>query len=161
MHLTVSTQRWEKNSQKYGGVCSTFLADNCYQGTRIKVFLIPNRNFRLPVDHDKPIIMIGPGTGIAPFIAFLQERTQLKSHGKNWLFYGAQFRKTDHIYENELIYFQDNKVLNKLDIAFSRDQAKKYMFKIKYMNRNQSFLNGLEKEPIYMYAVTALIWPKM
>ena len=150
VHLTVSTQRWEKNSQKYGGVCSTFLADNCYQGTKIKVFLIPNRNFRLPVDHDKPIIMIGPGTGIAPFIAFLQERTQLKSDGKNWLFYGAQFRKTDHIYENELIYFQDNKVLDKLDIAFSRDQEKKIYVQDKIYEVKSEFFKWI-KEGAYLY----------
>ena len=73
VHLTVSTQRWENNTRKYGGVCSTFLADDCSRGSKIKIFLIPNKNFRLPADHSKPIIMIGPGTGIAPFIAFLQE----------------------------------------------------------------------------------------
>jgi sulfite reductase (NADPH) flavoprotein alpha-component len=94
--------------------------------------------------------MVGPGTGIAPFIAFLQERTQLKSLGKNWLFYGAQFRKTDHIYENELIYFQDNKVLDKLDVAFSRDQGKKIYVQDKIYESRSEFFKWI-REGAYLY----------
>ena len=140
VHLTISTQRWENNTRKYGGVCSTFLADDCSRGSKIKIFLIPNKNFRLPADHSKPIIMIGPGTGIAPFIAFLQERKYLQSLGKNWLFYGAQYRKMDHIYEKELIDFQEKKILSKLDVAFSRDQLKKiYVQNRIYESRSKIF----------------------
>ena len=82
VHLTVSTQRWQSNFRNYGGVCSTFLADKCSKGSKIKIFLIPNKFFKLPDDQSKPIIMIGPGTGVAPFISFLQEREFLKSSGK-------------------------------------------------------------------------------
>ena len=73
IHLTVSTERWRNNSRIYGGVCSTFLSDKCFKGSKIKIFLMPNKFFRLPKDQKKPIIMIGPGTGVAPFISFVQE----------------------------------------------------------------------------------------
>ena len=122
VHLTVSTQRWQSNSRNYGGVCSTFLADKCSKGSKIKIFLIPNKIFKLPSDQSKPIIMIGPGTGVAPFISFLQEREFLKSPGKNWLFFGAQTKKNDFIYKNEILNFQNSNILHKLDTAFSRDQ---------------------------------------
>ena len=125
VHLTISTQRWQSNSRFYGGVCSTFLADKCLKGSQIKIFLIPNKIFKLPKDQKTPIIMIGPGTGLAPFISFLQERKFLRSSGKNWLFFGAQTRTNDFIYENEILNLKKDKVLQKLDLAFSRDQSKK------------------------------------
>ena len=125
VHLTVSTQRWKNDLRNYHGVCSTFLADQCPKGTKIKIFLIPNRVFKLPENQGKSIIMIGPGTGLAPFISFLQERCYLKSSGKNWLFFGAQTKINDFIYQDEILNFKKNNVLQKLDLAFSRDQLKK------------------------------------
>ena len=125
VHLTISTQRWKNNLRNYNGVCSTFLADKCPKGSIIKIFLIPNRVFKLPKNREKASIMIGPGTGIAPFISFLQERQFFGSSGKNWLFFGAQTRINDFIYENEILNFKKNNILQKLHLAFSRDQPKK------------------------------------
>jgi len=142
VHLTVSSVRWQKDSRKYNGVCSTFLADDCALGENIKVFFTPNKSFRLP-DDNKDIIMIGPGTGIAPFRAFLQEREYRNRSGKNWLFFGDQTKNDDFIYKNELEDYLSSGVLNKLDLAFSRDQKDKiYVQNIMYENKNE-FYNWL------------------
>ena len=149
VHLTVSSVRWKKDSRNYNGVCSTFLADDCTPGDNIKVFFTPNKSFRLP-DDNKDIIMIGPGTGIAPFRAFLQEREYRNSSGKNWLFFGDQTKNDDFIYKNELEDFISSGVLNKLDLAFSRDQKNKiYVQNVMYENKNE-FYNWLESGA-YLY----------
>ena len=149
VHLTVSSVRWKRDSRNYNGVCSTFLADDCTPGDNIKVFFTPNKSFRLP-DDNKDIIMIGPGTGIAPFRAFLQEREYRNSSGKNWLFFGDQTKNDDFIYKNELEDFISSGVLNKLDLAFSRDQKNKiYVQNVMYENKNE-FYNWLESGA-YLY----------
>ena len=149
VHLTVSSVRWKKDTRNYNGVCSTFLADDCTPGDNIKVFFTPNKSFRLP-DDNKDIIMIGPGTGIAPFRAFLQEREYRNSSGKNWLFFGDQTKNDDFIYKNELQDFISSGVLNKLDLAFSRDQKNKiYVQNVMYENKNE-FYNWLESGA-YLY----------
>ena len=149
VHLTVSSVRWQRDSRNYNGVCSTFLADDCNPGNNIKVFFTPNKSFRLP-DDNKDIIMIGPGTGIAPFRAFLQEREHRNSSGKNWLFFGDQTKKDDFIYKNELEDYISSGVLNKLDLAFSRDQKNKiYVQNVMYENKNE-FYNWLESGA-YLY----------
>ena len=149
VHLTVSSVRWKKDSRNYNGVCSTFLADDCTPGDNIKVFFTPNKSFRLP-DDNKDIIMIGPGTGIAPFRAFLQEREYRNSSGKNWLFFGDQTKNDDFIYKNELEDYILSGVLNKLDLAFSRDQKNKiYVQNVMYENKNE-FYNWLESGA-YLY----------
>ena len=149
VHLTVSSVRWKRDSRNYNGVCSTFLADDCTPGDNIKVFFTPNKSFRLP-DDNKDIIMIGPGTGIAPFRAFLQEREYRNSSGKNWLFFGDQTKNDDFIYKNELEDYISSGVLNKLDLAFSRDQKNKiYVQNVMYENKNE-FYNWLESGA-YLY----------
>ncbi len=149
VHLTVSSVRWKRDTRNYNGVCSTFLADDCTPGDNIKVFFTPNKSFRLP-DDNKDIIMIGPGTGIAPFRAFLQEREYRNSSGKNWLFFGDQTKNDDFIYKNELEDFISSGVLNKLDLAFSRDQKNKiYVQNVMYENKNE-FYNWLESGA-YLY----------
>ncbi len=149
VHLTVSSVRWKRDSRNYNGVCSTFLADDCTPSDIIKVFFTPNKSFRLP-DDNKDIIMIGPGTGIAPFRAFLQEREYRNSSGKNWLFFGDQTKNDDFIYKNELEDFISSGVLNKLDLAFSRDQKNKiYVQNVMYENKNE-FYNWLESGA-YLY----------
>ena len=149
VHLTVSSVRWKRDTRNYNGVCSTFLADDCTPGDNIKVFFTPNKSFRLP-DENKDIIMIGPGTGIAPFRAFLQEREYRNSSGKNWLFFGDQTKNDDFIYKNELQDFISSGVLNKLDLAFSRDQKNKiYVQNVMYENKNE-FYNWLESGA-YLY----------
>ena len=117
VHLTVATVRYTASDRRHGGVASTFLAD---RGETVRVHLRPNHSFRLPAD-DVPIIMIGPGTGIAPFRAFLQERQARGAQGRSWLFFGDRRRATDFHYADELDGFRACGVLTRLDVAFSRD----------------------------------------
>ena len=118
-HLTVATVRYTAADRRYGGVASTFLAD---RGETLRVHLRPNHTFRLPAG-DVPIIMIGPGTGIAPFRGFLQERRATAATGRSWLFFGDRRRASDFLYEDELTGFVDSGTLTRLDVAFSRDGA--------------------------------------
>ena len=143
VHLTVSTVRWKKDDRNYNGVCSSFLADDVEFGGELKVFFMPNKSFRLP-DDDKDIIMIGPGTGIAPFRAFLQEREVRKSKGKNWLFFGDQTRSDDFIYKSELAKYTMSGLLSRLDLAFSRDQKEKIYVQHKMYENKQMFYDWLE-----------------
>ena len=105
------------------GVCSTYLADRS-PGDRVAVYLQPSSNFRPPSESDTPMIMIGPGTGIAPFRGFLQERRALGHTGPNWLFFGEQHAATDYYYRDELEQMRDDGFLTELDLAFSRDQQR-------------------------------------
>jgi sulfite reductase (NADPH) flavoprotein alpha-component len=119
VHLTVATVRYGAADRQHGGVASTFLAE---RGDTLRVHLRPNHNFRLPAD-DVPIIMVGPGTGIAPFRAFLQERQATGATGPAWLFFGDRRRATDFLYGPELEGFVASGTLTRLDVAFSRDSA--------------------------------------
>jgi len=125
VHLTVATVRYESHGRKRGGVASTFLADRWAGGKTAGVFIHTAKHFRLPEDPNTPIIMVGPGTGVAPFRAYIQERKVIGAKGKNWLFFGEQTRAKDFLYEAELASLQADGVLNRLDVAFSRDQAQK------------------------------------
>jgi sulfite reductase (NADPH) flavoprotein alpha-component len=126
VHLTVGAVRYEHGGRRRKGVCSTFLADRVVPGqTRAGIFVHANKAFRPPADGDVPMIMVGPGTGIAPFRAFLHERRAAGAKGKNWLFFGDQRAATDFLYRDELESLQRDGVLTRLDTAFSRDQAEK------------------------------------
>ena len=144
VHLTISSVRWKNKKRDYNGVCSTYLADDCNENEKIKIFFTPNKSFRLPEDKDKDIIMIGPGTGIAPFRAFLQEREVTKSSGKNWLFFGDQTRDNDFIYEDELKDMLNKNILTKLDLAFSRDQKEKLYVQHKIYENKKEFFSWIE-----------------
>jgi sulfite reductase (NADPH) flavoprotein alpha-component len=124
VHLTVDTVRYEKRRRLRKGVASTFLAERAAAGQAVPVSVQPSHNFRLP-GADAPIIMIGPGTGVAPFRAFLQERRAVGAPGRNWLFFGAQRRSSDYLYEDELETWRRDGLLARLDTAFSRDQSDK------------------------------------
>ncbi len=124
IHLTVGIVRYELNQRTHGGVCSTFLADRIQPGNKLPVFL-HSSTFRLPEDKNQSIIMVGPGTGIAPFRGFLQERQFQGGAGKNWLFFGDQRESTDFLYRDELSSYQEKGILHRLDTAFSRDQKNK------------------------------------
>jgi sulfite reductase (NADPH) flavoprotein alpha-component len=125
VHLTIATVRYESHGRKRKGVASTFLADRTSTGGDVPVFVHTAKHFRLPEDSATPVIMVGPGTGVAPFRAFLQERKALGGGGKNWLFFGEQRRGSDFLYGEELAALQKEGVLTRLDLAFSRDQAEK------------------------------------
>jgi sulfite reductase (NADPH) flavoprotein alpha-component len=107
------------------GVASTCLADLARVSGSVKVFVQPSHGFKPPASGDTPMIMVGPGTGIAPFRAFLEERAALGANGKNWLFFGDQKRQTDFLYEAQLSEWQRTGFLARLELAFSRDQPEK------------------------------------
>ncbi|WAC94286.1 bifunctional nitrate reductase/sulfite reductase flavoprotein subunit alpha [Mycobacterium sp. Aquia_213] len=123
-HLTVSPVRYNYQGIPRRGVCSTYLADRS-PGDRVAVYLQPSSNFRPPSQSDTPMIMIGPGTGIAPFRGFLQERRALGHTGPNWLFFGEQHAETDYYYRDEIEKMHADGLLTELDLAFSRDQQEK------------------------------------
>ncbi len=123
--LTVSVVRYESlNGRPRGGVCSPFLAD-AEAGTEVPVFVQRSPHFRPPADPATPMVMVGPGTGVAPFVGFLHERRALGHPAPNWLFFGEQHRATDFYYEEELTGLLDEGALDRLDTAFSRDQRAK------------------------------------
>src|SRR6185437_15811526 len=125
VHLTVATVRYQKRGRLRKGIASTFLAERAPPGAAVPVFVQRSHGFALPEKSDADIIMIGPGTGVAPFRAFLQERRALGAGGRNWLFFGDQRRNTDFLYEAELSDYARDGLLTRLDAAFSRDQAER------------------------------------
>lgn len=125
LHLTVGQVLYRQDEEIRKGAGSVYLGYRVRVGDQIPVFTIPNPNFRLPEDDATPVIMIGPGTGIAPFRAFLQERAARGASGPNWLLFGNQHRSSDYLYANELEAWKQSGVLTRLDLAFSRDQAEK------------------------------------
>jgi len=125
VHLTVAIVRWESHGRPRKGLCSTFLAERSNDETPVPVFIQPSPHFRLPANSDLPVIMVGPGTGIAPFRAFLEERIATGARGRNWLFFGHQHEATDFFYRDELTAARERGALTRLDTAFSRDQPEK------------------------------------
>jgi sulfite reductase (NADPH) flavoprotein alpha-component len=125
VHLTVGVVRYEQGGRERWGVASNFLARALRPRQKARIFVHTSPNFRLPADPDTPVIMIGPGTGVAPFRAFLQDRLAGGARGKNWLFFGDQRRDCDYLYRDELESYQAGGLLTRLDLAFSRDQAEK------------------------------------
>lgn len=125
VHLTVGVVRYETHGRNRGGVTTTYLADRVEPGDSVPIYVDRNKNFKLPHDDDTPIIMIGPGTGIAPFRAFLQERAERGASGHNWLFFGDRRLRSDFLYQAELLQWRKQGLLTHLDVAFSRDQAEK------------------------------------
>lgn len=125
VHLTIASVRYHSGGRERKGVCSTYLAERVRRGEKPAIFISPNKAFRVPANNNAPLIMVGPGTGIAPFRAFLQERQSTSAEGKNWLFFGDQHQEHDYIYEDELNGWQQSGLLTHLDLAFSRDQEEK------------------------------------
>lgn len=125
VHLTVSAVRYQSHGRQRKGVCSTCLADLVKPGDKVPVFVQPNKNFRLPADDSTPVIMVGPGTGIAPFRAFVEHRAALGAKGENWLFMGDQHYLYDFLYQLEWQDHLKSGALTRLDVAFSRDQPEK------------------------------------
>ena len=144
MHLTVAAVRYETYGRSRKGVCSTFLADAAKTGANVPIFVQPNKNFRLPDDGNTPIIMVGPGTGIAPFRSFVEHRAALGSAGKNWLFFGDQRYTYDFLYQLEWQDFLKNGQLTKLDLAFSRDQPEKVYVQDKMLEKGAELYAWLE-----------------
>ena len=144
IHLTVATVRWDHNDRAHGGVCSTYLADMIEIGGVSPVFMLPNKSFRIPDDNQASMIMVGPGTGIAPFRAFLEERREIGATGYNWLFFGDQHRECDYIYEDEISDMTNSGLLNKVDVAFSRDQKEKQYVQHKMLDNGKDLFKHLD-----------------
>jgi sulfite reductase (NADPH) flavoprotein alpha-component len=125
VHLTVGVTRYQSQGRERQGVCSTYVADRLAPDESLPIYVQESDNFRLPASADAPIIMIGPGTGVAPFRAFIEERAATGATGHNWLFFGDQHMTTDFLYQTEWQRWFKQDVLTRLDVAFSRDQAEK------------------------------------
>lgn len=124
VHLMVAAVRYTSHGRPRQGVASVYLADQIGDDATVSVYVDGNKNFKLP-DDDVPIIMIGPGTGVAPFRAFLEERETRGAKGRNWLFFGAQHFHTDFYYQTDWLRWRAKGLLTRIDVAFSRDQAEK------------------------------------
>lgn len=149
VELTVGIVRYTTNGRARGGVCSTFLADRLATGKTAKVF-VGESPFKLTDDDAAPVIMVGPGTGIAPFRAFLQERQARGAQGKNWLFFGDQHRASDFLYEEEFMALQKTGLLSRLELAWSRDQERKIYVQDR-MRENAAALWAWLQEGAYFY----------
>lgn len=125
VHLTVATVRYETNQRSRVGVCSTYLSDRVELKTTPVPVFVSHSHFGVPEDGAKDLIMIGPGTGVAPFRAFMQERVAAGAAGRNWLFFGDQHRATDYLYGEEWDQWLAQGALARVDLAFSRDQDRK------------------------------------
>lgn len=123
IHLTVAAVRYQTHGRSRQGVASSQLADRS-EDVKLPVYIDRNKNFKLPAD-DAPIVMIGPGTGVAPFRAFLEEREERDASGRNWLFFGSQHFRSDFYYQTDWLRWRDEGLLTRMDVAFSRDQAEK------------------------------------
>jgi len=144
VHLTVGAVRYESHGRERKGVASTFLADRVGDAEFVKVFVQPSHGFKPPANGDLPMIMVGPGTGIAPFRAFLEERQATGAKGKNWLFFGDQKKDTDFLYDELLTGWQQSGFLTRLDLAFSRDQEKKIYVQDRMMENAVELWSWLE-----------------
>src|SRR5690554_2205330 len=144
VHLTVAAVRYYSHNRNRGGVASTWLADRVTDDTTIPVYIDPNKNFKLPADDDAPIIMIGPGTGVAPFRSFMQEREERGARGPNCLFFGDQHFLTDFLYQTEWLGWRKSGLLTNLDVAFSRDQQDKVYVQHRLREKSIEIWNWLQ-----------------
>ncbi|MCK5478911.1 MAG: assimilatory sulfite reductase (NADPH) flavoprotein subunit [Methylococcales bacterium] len=145
VHLLVGAVRYHTYDRDREGVCSTYLSGRMEQEQKLAIYVQPNKHFHLPEDSNTPIIMIGPGTGLAPFRAFLQDRQATKAQGKNWLFFGDQHKKTDFLYAEEMQKMQDEGLLTKLSLAFSRDQEQKIYVQDRLLEHSAKLYEWLEQ----------------
>ncbi|MEM9497771.1 MAG: sulfite reductase flavoprotein subunit alpha [Pseudomonadota bacterium] len=145
VHLTVAAVRWMYEGRPHRGVCSTFLADHVPEGAQAGIFMQTNKAFRVPEEDDRPMVMVGPGTGIAPFRAFLEERRERGATGMNWLFFGDQHRASDFIYDEEIGAMSASGLLTRLDLAFSRDQAEKIYVQHRMIENGKDLYAALEE----------------
>ncbi len=150
VHITVAAIRYHKYGRTREGVASTYISDRLEEGSEVKVFIQKNENFRLPDDPSTPIIMIGPGTGVAPFRAFIEERTYREASGKNWLFFGNRNFRTDFLYQREWQDYMNRGDLTRMDVAFSRDGAGKIYVQDRLWEKRREFYSWLE-EGAYIY----------
>ena len=143
--MTIATIRYESHGRERKGVASTFLAERAHEPGRIPLFFHSAKHFRLPEDPSTPTSMVVPGTGIAPFRAYLQERRATGATGKNWLFFGDQRESLDFLYKEEFEAFLASGVLTHLSTAFSRDQAEKHYVQHRMLENADELYQWLEE----------------
>ncbi|MBP3950785.1 assimilatory sulfite reductase (NADPH) flavoprotein subunit [Bacillus suaedae] len=144
VHLTIGAVRYEAHGRERNGVCSILCSERLEPGDTLPVFVQHNENFKLPENPDTPIIMVGPGTGIAPFRSFIQEREETGAEGKSWLFFGDQHFVTDFLYQIEWQKALKDGVLTKMDVAFSRDTAEKVYVQNRMQENSKELYEWLE-----------------
>lgn len=145
VHLTVGVVRYSSHGRARNGVTTGYLADRVQPGDRVPVYIDRNKNFKLPHDPHAPIIMVGPGTGVAPFRAFMQEREDAGADGDNWLFFGDRHFRTDFLYQAEWLNWREKGLLTRLDVAFSRDQTEKVYVQDRLREQGAALWQWLER----------------
>lgn len=150
VHLTIGAVRYDAHGRERQGVCSILCAERLQPGDTLPVYIQHNQNFKLPQDPDVPIIMVGPGTGIAPFRSFMQEREEMGANGKSWLFFGDQHFVTDFLYQTEWQKWLKDGVLTKMDVAFSRDTEEKVYVQHQMKKQSKELFDWLE-QGAYVY----------
>lgn len=144
VHLTIGAVRYNAHGRARKGVCSILVAERTQVGDTLQVFVQPNKHFHLPESNDTDIIMVGPGTGIAPFRSFIEERAVTKATGRTWLFFGDQHASSDFLYQEELEHYLQDGVISKLDTAWSRDTDQKVYVQHKILENSKEVFNWLD-----------------
>jgi sulfite reductase (NADPH) flavoprotein alpha-component len=145
VHLTIGAVRYTAHGRERKGVCSVLCAERVHEGDTLPVFVQPNKHFHLPESPETDIIMVGPGTGIAPFRSFIEERAATKATGRTWLFFGDQHEACDFLYHDEFEQYQNDGILTKLSTAWSRDTEKKVYVQHKILENSKELFEWLEK----------------
>lgn len=145
VHLTIRKVEYEAHGRERNGVCSTYASDRLEPGDKVPIFIQSNPNFKPPVQPETPVIMVGPGTGVAPFRAFLEEREELGSSGRTWLFYGDRHFVTDFLYQTDWQRMLKDGVLTNLDVAFSRDTDEKVYVQHRMLENGEKLYKWLQE----------------
>lgn len=145
VHLTIGSVRYESFGRQRNGVCSILCSERLEPGDTLPVYIQHNENFKLPENPETPIIMVGPGTGIAPFRSFMQEREEIEAEGKSWLFFGEQYFMSDFLYQIEWQKWLKDGVLTKMDVAFSRDTEKKVYVQHRLKEHSKELFEWLQQ----------------
>lgn len=145
VHLTIGAVRYNTHGRDRNGVCSILCAERLEPGDTLPIYIQSNQNFKLPENPDTPIIMVGPGTGVAPFRSFMQEREEIGAEGKSWMFFGDQHFVTDFLYQTEWQKWLKDGVLTKMDVAFSRDTEEKVYVQHRMKEQGKELFEWLEE----------------
>ncbi|KJJ40940.1 sulfite reductase [NADPH] flavoprotein alpha-component [Bacillus subtilis] len=145
VHLTIGAVRYDAHGRERKGVCSILCAERLQPGDTLPVYVQHNQNFKLPKDPETPIIMVGPGTGVAPFRSFMQEREEAGAEGKAWMFFGDQHFVTDFLYQTEWQNWIKDGVLTKMDVAFSRDTEEKVYVQHRMLEQSADLFEWLQE----------------
>ena len=150
VHITVVAVRYRNRDRDREGTCSTFLTDRIGEGSWIPIFIDRNLGFKMPEELNAPMIMVGAGTGVAPYRSFIQQRKDANVHADSWLFFGDQHRKSDYLYREDWEQYRQQGVLTELSLAFSRDQEQKVYVQHRMVEKSKELYDWLQKGA-YLY----------